>query len=255
MNDDCCRSLPVPGGTFFRNYDGVDYLSRNYQATVSAFHLDRYEITVGRLRAFIDAGMGTREHPPDAGDGSHPEIVDSGWKIAWNEALSVDTAALKAALKCNPDNPTWTDMPEGNENKAVECLDWYTAFAFCAWDGGRLPTEAEWHFAASGGSEQRYYPWSRPAKSTIVDDSYAVFSNGGPIGMQVVGSKSPRGDSRWGHSDLAGNAWEWTLDSAQGPYPVPCHDCAALNESRYRTFRGGSHFEIAAALRSADRHV
>ena len=41
----------------------------------------------------------------------------------------------------------------------MNCIDWYTAYAFCIWDGGRLASEAEWNFAAAGGSEQRYYPW------------------------------------------------------------------------------------------------
>lgn len=254
-NDDCCESLLVPGGTFYRGLDGVDYLSRDYPATVSDFYLDKYEITVGRLRVFVNAGMGTQKRPPKAGTGAHPKIAGSGWRSAWNTTLPESTAALKDALKCNPRYPTWTDTPGSNENKAVDCLDWYTAFAFCAWDGGRLVTEAEWHYAASGGSEQRYYPWSSPPTSKRVDDSYAVYSSGGPIGMQNVGSKSPKGDGKWGHADLAGNAWEWTLDGAEGPYPMPCRDCAVVNTSRYRNFRGGSHFEIGETLRAADRHI
>ncbi len=64
------------------------------------------------------------------------------------------------------------------KTKPINCLDWYTAFAFCAWDGGRLATEAEWNYAASGGSEHRYYPWSKPATSTAIDDSYAVYCGG-----------------------------------------------------------------------------
>ena len=77
-NDDCCKSLPVPGGTFDRNYDGVDYLDRSYPATVSDFSLDKYEITVGRLRVFVNAGMGTQASPPGDGTGAHPKI-DGLW--------------------------------------------------------------------------------------------------------------------------------------------------------------------------------
>ncbi|WP_437754310.1 formylglycine-generating enzyme family protein [Sorangium sp. So ce1389] len=187
-NEDCCKSLLVPGGTFARSYDGVDYLDRNYPATVSDFYLDRYEITVGRFRAFVNAGMGTQASPPGDGTGAHPKIPGSGWNPAWNTKLPPNTAALKSALTCFV-HQSWTDTAGSNETRPVNCLDWYMAFAFCAWDGGRLATEAEWNYAASGGSEHRYYPWSQPATSTTIDDSYAVYC-GGTCSLQNVGSKS-----------------------------------------------------------------
>ena len=244
----------MPGGTFNRGYDGVDYLDPSYPATVSDYYLDKYEITVGRLRVFVNAGMGTQSSPPAAGTGAHPRITGSGWNSTWNTNLPADTAALKAALKCNAANQTWTDTPGSNESKPANCLHWYTAFAFCAWDGARLPTEAEWNYAASGGSEQRYYPWSDPASSTTIDDSYAVFC-GGTCSLQNVGSKSPKGDGRWGQSDLGGNAWEWNLDLPGSPHLMPCNDCANLTPGSYRVFRGGSFDDIASTLRSAARHV
>jgi sulfatase modifying factor 1 len=246
--------LLVPGGAFARDYDGVDFLDRSYPATVSDFYLDKYEITVHRLRAFVDAGMGTQRSPPPEGTGAHPRIAGSGWNSAWNTKLPSGTAALKAALQCHQAYHTWTDTAGRNESKPVNCLDWYTAFAFCAWDGGRLPTEAEWTYAASGGKEQRYYPWSSPANSTTIDDSYAVYC-GGTCRILSVGSKSPKGDGKWGQADLGGNVWEWILDFAAGEYPMPCRDCAAVKQGSYRAFRSGSNDDIAATLRSAVRHV
>ena len=232
----------------------MDYLDPKSPATVSDFYLDKYEVTVGRFRAFVNAGMGTQVSPPGDGTGAHPRITGSGWNPTWNTQLAANTAALKAALKCHAGYQTWTDAVGSNESKPVNCLDWYTAFAFCAWDGGRPPTEAEWNYAASGGSEQRYYPWSSPATSTTIDDSYAVFC-GGTCRILNVGSKSPKGDGKWGHSDLGGNAWEWTLDYDGGAYPMPCRDCALVTAGSYRAFRSGSHDEIAATLRSSVRHV
>jgi formylglycine-generating enzyme required for sulfatase activity len=252
--DDCCRSLPVPGGTFERGYDGVDFFGPRAPASVSDFHLDRYEVTVGRFRTFVRAGFGTQSNAPQNGTGAHRRIAASGWSSTWNQKLATSTPALTAALKCHAGYQTWTDTPESNENKPINCLDWYTAFAFCAWDGGRLPTEAEWSYAAFGGSEQRYYPWSSPPTSTTIDDSYAVYC-GGTCQLLNVGSKSPKGDGRWGQADLGGNAWEWTLDTGAGAYPMPCQDCADVSAGAYRAFRSGSNDDIAATLRSAVRHL
>lgn len=252
-HDDCCHSLRIPGGTFRRSYDGVDFLDPSARATVGDFYLDKYEVTVARFRAFVSAGMGTRVHPPAKGAGAHPRIAGSGWNADWNTKLAADTAGLKASVRCHEAYASWTDRPGANEDKPINCLDWYTAFAFCAWDGGRVPTEAEWNYAAAGGSEQRYYPWSVPSPSMTIDDSYAVYC-GGTCKLLDVGSK-PRGDGRWGHSDLGGNVWEWTLDFAGGAYPMPCDDCADVKAGPYRAFRSGSNDDIAATLRSSVRHV
>lgn len=252
-NDDCCNSLPVPGGTFKRGYDGTLYKNGNYPATISEFSLDKYEVTVGRFRAFVNAGLGTQKRPPAEGSGAHQKVAHSGWSAQWNAQLPADTAGLKAALKCDPTFGTWTDTPGSNENKPIECLDWYTAFAFCAWDAGRLPTYAEWNYAASGGSEHRYYPWSVPATSETIDDGYAVYCGGACV-PQNVGMK-PKGDAKWGQSDLGGNAWEWTLDWAPTQYIMPCRDCAEVAVGSYRVFLGGSNNDIASTLLSASRHV
>ena len=180
--------------------------------------------------------MGTQASPPAAGAGA-TGITGSGWDSTWNTNLPADPAP-EAAMKCDASYQTWTDTAGSNESKPMNCLDWYTAFAFCAWDGGRLATEAEWNYAASGGNEQRYYPWSSPATSTTINDSYAVYC-GGSCSPQNVGSKSPKGDGKWGQSDLAGNVWEWTLDWYASPYSMPCNNCADLTAASYRVVRGG----------------
>ena len=249
--DDCCTSLPVPGGTFYRGYDGVDFTDKSYPATVADFYLDKYEITVGRFRAFVNAGMGTQASPPVSGAGANPLIVGSGWDSTWNTNLPADTASLKAAMKCNATYQTWTDTAGGNETRPQNCLNWYTAFALCAWDGGRLATEAEWNYAASGGSEQRCYPWSSPPTSTTIDDAHAVYCGGSCSGTLRVGLKSPIGDGKWGQADLAGNVFEWTLDWYTSPYPTPCDNCAGLTAAYYRVVRGGSFGDGASSLQSA----
>src|SRR6185503_5212427 len=105
----------------------------------------------------------------------------------------------------------------------MNCVSWFEAFAFCAWDGGRLPTETEWNYAAAGGNEQRVYPWG--ANIDLTKASYDCAGDGSGTGtpncmfsdMLPVGSRSPQGDGKWGQADLAGNVWEWTLDWGATP--------------------------------------
>lgn len=262
-NDSCCATATtIPAGTHARSYDAATdaFNDMSYPASLSSFRLDKYEITVGRFRAFVDSGFGTRAQPPAAGTGAHPNLAGSGWDSTWNTSLAADTAALRQALKCNATFQTWTDAPGADENKPINCINWFDAMAFCIWDGGFLPTEAEWDHAAIGGSEQRAYPWSSPANSLSVDCSRANFNNSPGttcVGRTSrVGSLSPAGDGRWGHSDLAGNVWEWTLDVFVDPYPLPCSNCANLSPpSSSRNHRGGSFYYDAVALRGARREA
>ncbi len=236
---DCCASPLVAGGLFNRSNDV------QYPATVSDFRLDAFEVTVGRFRRFVAAGYGTQVKPPASGVGSHPTIASSGWNDAWNAGLPASTSALVTAIKCNSTYQTWTDTPSTQENLPVNCLTWYIAFSFCAWDGGRLPTEAEWNYAAAGGGEQRSYPWSVPPSSTTIDNSYAAYNcmgdGSGPgicsvADLRRVGSYAPKGNGKWGHADLSGNVQEWLLDY-RAEYPLPCDDCANLLPAAERAER------------------
>jgi formylglycine-generating enzyme required for sulfatase activity len=238
--------LVVVGGTYNRSNDAA------YPATVSDFRLDQFEITVGRFRAFVNAYDAAPGSKPVLGDGAHPKIPNSGWQASWNSSLPVDQAALKAAVSCDGSIQTWTDVPGGNENKPMNCISWYDAFAFCAWDGGRLPTEAEWNYAAAGGNEQRTYPWSIPPGSTTIDSTYAIY---GSAPIAEVGSTSPKGDGKWKQADLAGGVDEWTLDWYSDAYSsAQCDDCALVSKGTItgRVVRGGSwSFNSSNLLTSA----
>jgi formylglycine-generating enzyme len=246
------RGILVPGGSYFRSYDtAADGLFPNMTnpATVSAFRLDATEVTVARFRVFVDQGYGTQQKPPAADAGAHAAIAASGWQTAWNPSLPVDAAALKAVSLCNTFQ-TWTDAPGANENKPMNCTSWYVAMAFCIWEGGYLPTEAEWNFAAAGGDEQRAFPWSMPVDDTTIDCTRADYMGCGP-GPSDVGA-TPGGTGRWGHADLGGNVWEWTIDTDSG-YPLPCDDCAQLSAISPRMVRGGSFTSTIPNLRVGDR--
>ena len=253
MADAGVESPLITGGMFYRGYDVAfdgAYPDKTAPATISSFRLDKYEVTVARFRRFVDAGKGTQLDPPFAGAGART-ADPTGWDASWTIDLPADETALLAALKCEA-STTWTDMPGANENKPMSCLTWYEAFAFCTWDGGFLPTEAESEYAALGGSLQRAYPWSSPPEDTTIGCNVA---NYGPCGgaLEDVGS-DPAGDGLWGQSDLAGNQWEWALDWGNGAFGTPCVDCAYLTPGSYRVIRGGSWFNSPSFLRSANRN-
>jgi len=228
----CCNSLRVAGGSFSRDYDGSDNfkMKDEFPAEISPFLLDKFEVSVGRMRAFLNAyGQLTLED----GAGKSPHIAaDPGWSTEYT--IPPNKAAVITELKCP--GTTWADADSANNDLPINCVSFNVAYAFCIWDGGRLPTEAEWNFAAAGGDEQRLYPWKAPSVGLAITPEYANYGSASPI---AVGSKV-LGNGRWGHSDLAGNVSEWTLDYF-ADYPDVCSDCMNATAAIERTERGGSY--------------
>jgi sulfatase modifying factor 1 len=196
-----------------------------------------------------------------AGAGANPNNAsDTGWSTVWNTSLDATSGALAAALKCSSLYQTWTDAAgsAAAESLPINCVDWFEAEAFCIWDGGRLPTEAEWNYAAAGGTQQWVYPWG----SAAPDCTYANFFDNSGTGYCVappngsvnrVGSESPKGDGLYGQADLAGNVWEWVQDWYVSPYSNPCNNCAYTTVSSRRALRGGGFYDSASFLLSSLR--
>ncbi len=273
----CCLSLEVPGGTFYRDYDGIslDWDSTAYPATVSGFRLDAYEVTVARFRQFVasgaspSAGMGKHRHingglglavqpgaePSDAGSTYEP-----GWNAAtWNPMLATTPAGWTANLGMSYGGTTWTEtvVSADGERLPISGISWIEAYAFCIWDGGFLPSETEWNYTAAGGSDQREYPWS-PAFPPGSPDVGCIWENfqgcadGGATAVDAVGSIL-MGNGKWGHADLAGNLQEWTLDGDKS-YWTPCVDCVRpvgyLADLRGGSFLGS--FQVTQASSAID---
>lgn len=253
--ESCCTSFTVPAGSFAmgRSASGTDAFDGGHvnegpehTATVSEFRLDEYEVTVGRFREFVAHYSG----PPAPGAGAHPKIADSGWRAEWNAKMPANADDLLAGVKC--EWTTWTDVAGAKETLPINCVTYYESFAFCAWDGGRLPTEAEWEYAAAG-TENRLYPWG----SAAPDGTRASYYSGGGTISPVGSHTSGRGP--FGHLDLAGNVWERVLDygvyddTAESFYGTACTDCANLVEAPLRMMRGGAHNTTGEDLRAARR--
>jgi formylglycine-generating enzyme required for sulfatase activity len=243
----CCASISVPGGSYFRDYDAKDFTNSNLRATVSAFRLDRFEVTLGRFRAFV-AAYANGWRPAD-GSGADPASQgDDGWNGQWwSYQLTKDGMDLEANLECHTTFQTYSRTPGDAETRPINCVSWYVAYAFCVWDGARLPTDAEWNYVAAGGDEQRYYPWNADIDEGRA--SYFVDSTHQCRGDKVDGcaltdltgaGTHPTGAGKWGHDDLAGNVAEWVRDG-NASTNTNCVDCIDPNDrGGVRRVRGGA---------------
>ena len=273
--ESCCTSLEVTGGTYYRTYtnDGSRLTGEADPATVTSFRLDKYLVTVGRFRQFVnvvlpaDGGAGWL---PSPGSGKHPHLnngnglaatgggYEPGW-VATDDSQIMPTDANLANPNASPaaTNPTWTSSVGSQENLAINHVNWWEAYAFCIWDGGFLPSEAEWEYAAAGGDQQREYPWGSIEPGSM--SQYAIydlyFRTGGVTAMAPVGAAS-LGAGLWGQLDLVGNLSEWNLDWF-AMYGDPCVDCAIVTQPMtlypQRPVRGGNYLAFGAMIWSSYR--
>jgi formylglycine-generating enzyme required for sulfatase activity len=265
---DCCSSFLVPGGTFPMGRSTVDGGADDaagdanevpeHSVTVSSFRLDEFEVTVGRFRRFFDSYDGT---PPMVGAGQNPNVPGSGWQAAWNDSLLTSSDDFRSAVFCSV-NATFTSLAGKNDQLPINCVTWYEAFAFCAWDGGRLPTDAEWEYAAAGGADNRLYPWGSEVPDDTNDLAVIDCAAGGtpgtctPADILAVGSM-PAGKGRYGQLDLAGSMMELVLDWYDASFyarpQASGKDVADLSPTTptFRVVRGGNYITPGLYTRAA----
>jgi formylglycine-generating enzyme required for sulfatase activity len=246
----CCESLAVPAGSVALDVgNGV-----TIQASVSSFRLDRFEVSVGRMREFIAAYEPWRARQQPAPElGAHPLIEGSGWQERFTASLPASAAAFETGLRECVGIPFSTYADGLTENVPLNCATWFEAAAFCAWDGGRLPTFAELAYAGAGGEQNRVYPWGDtpvPRRELAlfgcridVDYPICTLDDVSPVGLR------PLGAGRFGQDDLAGSMSEWVLDGAPA-FSDPCVDCASLDDDSVRMWRGGGWLDGADQMRS-----
>ena len=103
------------------------------------------------------------------------------------------------------------NYPIGKENYPVVYVSWYAAMAYAQWVEKRLPTEAEWEYAARGGLRGQKYPW----RGDVIDRGRANYADSGIGDTTAVRRYPPNG---YGLYDMAGNVWEWCLDEYDGGF-------------------------------------
>ncbi|MBN1954035.1 MAG: SUMF1/EgtB/PvdO family nonheme iron enzyme [Anaerolineae bacterium] len=210
--------------------------------------------------------MGSESSAPGAQGNEFPQhlvTVDSFW-IDQTEVSNSQFAAFLNEMGNQSEGGTdWLDLDEvnnrivlseegtfqpqsGYEEHPVVAVSWYGAAAYCAWAGARLPTEAEWEYAARG-PESQFYPWGNEFEGTRLNYCDVNCSEGwadpaaddGYAGTAPVGGY-PEGASWCGALDLAGNVWEWTADWYGDYSPDEQTNPTGPPDGQTKVVRGGS---------------
>jgi formylglycine-generating enzyme len=185
------------------------------EVEVSAFHIDAEAVSNARFAEFVET------------TGHRTEAEQYGWSFVFAGLLPDDFPPTRGVAAApwwrqvegadwsHPEGPQ-SDL-EGRADHPVVQVTWNDATAYCDWAGVRLPTEAEWEFAARGGLERAAFPWGDelepdgdhrmnvwqgrfPAENTLADGFY---------GICPVGAFPP---NAYGLYNATGNVWEWVAD-------------------------------------------
>ena len=245
--------VSIPGGTFRMGDlsgtgDNDEKPARS--ATVPAFRMGKYEVTVGQFRRFVEATEYSTdaERNADGKEGCYTDTGD-GWSWTWGRSWR---------------SPGY----EIDDRQPVVCVSWNDAQAFIEWLGEqtgetyRLPSEAEWEYAARAGSATKYHFGNSESQlcrygnhaDTSTDFKWRNKSCSDGVGKRAaaVGRYQPNG---YGLYDMHGNVWEWVQDCRNKSYTGAPSDGRAweLGECGQRMVRGGAWYDDPPYLRSAKR--
>jgi formylglycine-generating enzyme required for sulfatase activity len=223
---------------------------------LSAFYLDKYEITNRRFEQFV------RET-------SHRTTAEQEGK-AWAVTATGKYEEVSGAHWRKPEGSE-TVFASNRDEHPVVSVSWTDAQAYCRWAGSkRLPTEAEFEYATRGSTETKHwtkYWWGNGNPGTrrvanIADESakrqYSEWTimtgyDDGYVRTAPVGSFEA---NPFGLHNMTGNVWEWTADWYDATYykNSPERNPTGPSNGQYRVLRGGSWFSDPGDVRSADRY-
>ena len=220
----CGDRVPLPGGTFTMGTDrGLPTEGPARRVTVRAFLIDRCEVTNGQFAEFV------------AATGHRTEAERQGWSGVFDPARKSWVPTPGADWR-HPEGPR--SSIAARQDHPVVHVSWDDAAAYARWAGGRLPTEAEWEYAARGGREGEEYPWgdTSPGEAPTANIWQGTFPERdlGTDGYRGVAPGARFPANGYGLFDMAGNVWEWTADAFSpgekairgGSWTCSAHYCA-----------------------------
>ncbi len=221
----------IKGGEFLMGSDdGMPHESPVHRVSVKSFWMDATEVTVAEFAEFVRA------------TGYKTEAEKFGWSGVFD---------IEKGEWTRGDGATWRD-PDGDgkeplPDEPVTQISWNDANEFAKWAGKRLPTEAEWEYAARGGLEQNIYAWGNdlkpngkpvanwwqgefPIENTVEDG----FLKRAPVGSFPA--------NNFGLYDMSGNVWDWTADWYSADYYAnsPKENPPGAKNGTEKAMRGGS---------------
>jgi len=229
----------VAGGSYKMGSDDYDDEKPVHSVTVPTFEIGKYEVTVAQFRAFIE-------------DSKHQTDADKeGWSYVWTGSTYEKKNGVN--WRCDVSGKI---RPESEYNYPVIHINWNDATAYCKWlsqktgQTYRLPTEAEWEYAAKGGNATKGFKF---AGSNTIEDVAWYGSNSGSK-SHPIGQKSA---NELGIHDMSGNVWEWCADTWHESYagaPTDGSAWLAGGDQDRAVLRGGSWYNNASNCRSAYRN-
>ena len=245
----------IPGGSFVMGGDSIwgrpDEFPR-HKVTVSAFYIDKHEVTNAQFRAFVEAThyVTTAERKPDWEEirkqlpAGTPKPADSllvASSLVFsppNHAVSLNNASVWWKWEAGADwrHPQGTKSNiTGKDNYPVVQVSWDDANAYAKWAGKRLPTEAEWEFAARGGRVNSIYQWGNEPVNQGILKANTWQGNFPNENLQKdhyywaspVMTFPPNG---YGLFDMAGNVWEWCSDWYRPDYYLQCEKSSIFSD-------------------------
>jgi iron(II)-dependent oxidoreductase len=244
----CAGDAEIGGGEFLLGADrGDGFVFDNekwaHPVHVAPFRIARAAVTNGEFAQFVeDAGYARREL-----------WSAEGW--AWREAAAAEHPVYWLESAASGQERRYDALCARVPEEPVMHVNWHEAQAYCRWAGRRLPTEAEWEFAAAATPEtvtaKSRYPWGDQFPDAARANLFGAAA--GPIAVGAL----PAGDSAWGCRQMIGNVWEWTAD-AFVPYPGfvadPYADYSQPWFGDHQVLRGGSHATRACLIRNTWRN-